>query len=247
MAEEVGLDKSEILPSNSFADLGIDLLLSLNIASRLREDLGLDVEGSLFSDCPTPVELVKSLSNSERPSTLTCDSTGPSTPELDTGSGASDDDDTDQKSLDSDKTSTIGIIRQTIAEEIGILEEELIDTLDLNELDMDTLLSLTILEKLRDELEIDLPADLSANNTSLSGIEAALGLKPKAATQIDHKPAAQIAGPTSDGTSQASSVLLQGNPRSASKILFLFPDGSGSATSYAPLPRISPDIAVIRA
>ena len=247
MAEEVGLDESEISPSNSFADLGIDSLLSLNIASRLRAELGLDVEGSLFSDCPTPVELVKSLSGNEVPTPLTSDSTGPSTPELDSASGASDDDDTDQTSLDGDKTSTMSIIRHTIAEEVGILDEELTDSLDLNELGMDSLLSLTILGKLRDELEIDLPADLFANNSSLDGIEAALGLKPKAVTaafENQHTPAAQTAGPTSDGIPQASSVLLQGSPRSANKTLFLFPDGSGSATSYAPLPRISPDIAV---
>ena len=122
IAEEVGLDKSEILLSNNFVDLGIGSLLSSNIASRLREELGLDVEGSLFSACPTPVELVKSLSNSEAPTPLICDSTGPSTPELDSASGASDNGDTDQTSLDGDKTSTISIIRHTIAEEVGILE-----------------------------------------------------------------------------------------------------------------------------
>ena len=247
MAEEVGLDKSEISPSNTFADLGIDSLLSLNIASRLREELGLDVEGSLFSDCPTPVELVKSISNSEAPTPPTSDSTPPSTPELDPASEASDDDDTDQTSLDGDKTSTMSIIRHTIAEEVGILETELTDSLDLNELGMDSLLSLTILGKLRDELEIDLPADLFAKNSSLNGIEVALGLKPKAvcaASEVDPTPAAQSADPISNGIPHASSVLLQGNPRSASKTLFLFPDGSGSATSYAPLPRISPNIAV---
>ena len=247
MAEEVGLDKSEISPSNSFADLGIDSLLSLNIASRLREELGLDMEGSLFSDCPTPVELVRCLSNSEAPTPPISNSTPPSIPELDSASEASNDNDTDQTSLDGDKTSIISIIRHTIAEEVGILQTELADSQDLNELGMDSLLSLTILGKLRDELGIDLPADLFAKNSSLNCIEAALGLKPKAVTaasEDDPTPAAQSADPTSDGIPQASSVLLQGNPRSASKTLFLFPDGSGSATSYAPLPRISPNIAV---
>ena len=43
---------------------------------------------------------------------------------------------------------------------------------------------------------------------------------------------------------QAMSILLQGSPKTASKSLFLFPDGSGSATSYAPLPSISPTLAL---
>ncbi|KAK5176230.1 polyketide synthase, partial [Cryomyces antarcticus] len=42
----------------------------------------------------------------------------------------------------------------------------------------------------------------------------------------------------------ATSVLLQGNAKIATKKLFLFPDGSGSATSYISIPNISPDMAV---
>jgi naphtho-gamma-pyrone polyketide synthase len=39
----------------------------------------------------------------------------------------------------------------------------------------------------------------------------------------------------------ATSVLLQGNPRTATRKLFLFPDGSGSATSYVSIPPIAAD------
>jgi hypothetical protein len=42
----------------------------------------------------------------------------------------------------------------------------------------------------------------------------------------------------------ATSVLLQGNPKVATKKFFLVPDGSGSATSYISIPNISPDMAV---
>lgn len=43
----------------------------------------------------------------------------------------------------------------------------------------------------------------------------------------------------------ATSVVLQGLPRNARIILFPLPDGSGSATSYARLPCIDGDVAVI--
>lgn len=43
---------------------------------------------------------------------------------------------------------------------------------------------------------------------------------------------------------KASSVLLQGSSRTATKNLFMVPDGSGSATSYTEIPDISPDWAV---
>lgn len=46
---------------------------------------------------------------------------------------------------------------------------------------------------------------------------------------------------------QATSVILQGSPKRARATIFLFPDGSGSATSYASIPPICPtgDICVI--
>ena len=42
----------------------------------------------------------------------------------------------------------------------------------------------------------------------------------------------------------ASSILLQGSAATSTSNLFLFPDGSGSATSYSTLPAISPGVAV---
>lgn len=42
----------------------------------------------------------------------------------------------------------------------------------------------------------------------------------------------------------ATSVVLQGRPETASRAVFLFPDGSGSERSYVNLPRIALDLAV---
>lgn len=43
----------------------------------------------------------------------------------------------------------------------------------------------------------------------------------------------------------AWSLILQGNVKQATKVLFLFPDGCGAATSYMRIPRLSPSIAVV--
>lgn len=43
---------------------------------------------------------------------------------------------------------------------------------------------------------------------------------------------------------RATSFLLQGNTKIASKRFFLFPDGGGSATSYAQFPNLSDDVVV---
>jgi len=42
----------------------------------------------------------------------------------------------------------------------------------------------------------------------------------------------------------ATSVVLQGSPKTATKTFFLIPDGGGSATSYVGIPNLSPDICV---
>lgn len=42
----------------------------------------------------------------------------------------------------------------------------------------------------------------------------------------------------------ATSVVLQGSPRTATSTLFIFPDGGGLASSYASLPRIRDDLVV---
>ncbi|KAL9105864.1 MAG: hypothetical protein Q9227_009027 [Pyrenula ochraceoflavens] len=47
------------------------------------------------------------------------------------------------------------------------------------------------------------------------------------------------------GIRPAWSLVLQGSPRKAEKILFLFPDGCGAASSYLGLSRVSPLVAVV--
>ncbi|KFY21351.1 hypothetical protein V493_07486 [Pseudogymnoascus sp. VKM F-4281 (FW-2241)] len=78
-------------------------------------------------------------------------------------------------------------------------------------------------------------------STSVSSVDdsnpsSALSTKPSTPPQSVIRP-----------TAAATSLLLQGNPSTptTTKTLFLLPDGSGSASSYASLPRIHPSVAVI--
>jgi len=53
VANEAGLDPQDLDDDANFADLGVDSLMSLVIAEKLRTDLGVKVGGSLFLDYPT--------------------------------------------------------------------------------------------------------------------------------------------------------------------------------------------------
>ncbi|TVY39235.1 Atrochrysone carboxylic acid synthase [Lachnellula occidentalis] len=57
VAEEAGLDLVDLQDEVSFADLGVDSLMSLVIAEKFREQLGVVVNGSLFLEYPTILDL----------------------------------------------------------------------------------------------------------------------------------------------------------------------------------------------
>ncbi|RMZ77257.1 hypothetical protein DV738_g4532, partial [Chaetothyriales sp. CBS 135597] len=144
----------------------------------------------------------------------------------------------------------IETIRQVIAQEMEMDLDEITETTDLSNLGMDSLMALTVLGKLREDYAIDLDPSILADNPSLGHLRKALGLdvpKPAAAKAPKHEvrpsqiavapppaPPIEVVVPMPPATS----VLLQGNPKTATKNLFLFPDGSGSATSYVSIPAI---------
>ncbi|KIW53821.1 hypothetical protein PV05_06233 [Exophiala xenobiotica] len=142
----------------------------------------------------------------------------------------------------------IETIRVVIAQEMEMDLAEITETTDLSNLGMDSLMALTVLGKLREEHEIDLDPTILADNPSLGHLRKALGLeKQKAAPPPAPKPEVKqniIVAPAAPPVEvvvqmpPATSVLLQGNPKTATKNLFLFPDGSGSATSYVSIPAI---------
>ncbi|KAI0387178.1 polyketide synthase [Hypomontagnella monticulosa] len=160
------------------------------------------------------------------------------------------------------------IIRDTICAEMGVEVEEVIAAPDLAALGMDSLMSLSILGILREKTGLNIPSDLLGHNPSLKDIERTLGIedKPKRAAPAP-KPAAPKASKTKTSSKamtkadaagatkissvadayphrKATSVLLQGNHRTASKQLFMIPDGSGSATSYTEISELGSDVAV---
>ncbi len=249
VAEETGLDASELTPGVVFEDIGLDSLLSLNLTGRFREELDLDVEQSLFVDCPTVKDLIKFLdANGDGDiSEDTPDTTASATPDLDLSEDSQSETSSEATDIENEDSDVMTIIRRTLAEEIGLEEAEVTDSLSFAEMGVDSLLSLTILGKLREEIGSDLPMTFFADNSCLLEVSAALGLKPKAAAAARDSAlelAAKMEKIVASSVPPASSILLQGNPKTASRKLFLFPDGSGSATSYAPLPRIDPDVAV---
>lgn len=53
LARETGLDISDLTPVATFVQLGVDSLMSLVLAEKFRNELGVEVKSSLFLECPT--------------------------------------------------------------------------------------------------------------------------------------------------------------------------------------------------
>jgi naphtho-gamma-pyrone polyketide synthase len=241
ISKEAGIDLADLEPSSDFGDFGIDSLLSLTISIRVLEELGLNLPSTLFADFPTVQNLTDFLSRSD--DTVASPFQEPSTSDS-SSEACSDGEDTDSTSV-TYGDNVIDIIRAAIAEETGIDVADLNSSTNFVDLGIDSLLALTVMGKLNEEMDMNLPSSLFADNDTLGEIENALGRKPKN-SNVSMSPATPDTSLFRGDESQprATSVMLQGNPKAASKKLFLFPDGSGSATSYAQIPSISPDIVV---
>ena len=160
IAEETGVPLEEINGSTNLASIGLDSLMSLTVAGKVRESTGHELPSEFFAENTTMDAIEESLGLKKKPASSS------------EGSGKGD-------------------ARQVIA-----------------------------------------PPDSSEDETY-----------PK--PDVSHRdviPASQSQGDiqkTLASLPSATSILLQGSPTS-SQSLFLFPDGSGSATSYSLLPPLSP-------
>ncbi|KAJ6443403.1 Non-reducing polyketide synthase vrtA [Purpureocillium lavendulum] len=57
IARETNLDMSELTAEATFAQLGVDSLMSLVLSEKFRNELGVDIKNSLFLECPTVGEV----------------------------------------------------------------------------------------------------------------------------------------------------------------------------------------------
>jgi iterative type I PKS product template protein len=237
IAHEIGIPTNELSEDTSFSAAGIDSLLSLTILLRIRELYQMALPPTLFEDYPTVGDLERYLRqlpvNVEQHMEL-------STTDSNLLSSAGDEPKFPSNPQAQISDLTLSILRSAVADQIGIEVNELLAAKDLSTLGMDSLMSLSIISTLREKLGISLSHDIINGESSMQSIERSLGLLPLnqvLRTEQQTHPVSKTGG--------TLSVLLQGNPKLASETLFLFPDGSGSAMSYARLPEVSPDLCIL--
>ncbi|KAI9744716.1 MAG: hypothetical protein M1818_001641 [Claussenomyces sp. TS43310] len=278
ISEESGIAVQELTDDSNFADIGVDSLLSMVIASRFREELGMDLDSdfSIFTDLPTVKDLKIFLGGSSDESAIPPEADNivreaividksheilaPIQPVSPLAAFSAD------KAIVKatvPKVPTTSIMSQTVvaalqivSEESGIAVQELTDDSNFADIGVDSLLSMVIASRFREELGLDLEADFSI----FTDLPTVKGLKQflsgDSESDSDMSSFTHISTPDecdSENTSlklypycnPASSVILQGIPKAAKKTLFLLPDGSGSSSAYISIPRLTADVAVV--
>jgi naphtho-gamma-pyrone polyketide synthase len=182
LADEIGCDISELTDSTLFTDLGVDSLLSLAILGKLREEVDLEVDSTLFLE-HTSVGSLKRYLNDLFPAPKSLP------PEASISTPFS-------SHRSSTSTSTINSTSNS-----------------------------------------------DGTGSAMSSVDSS---RPGSATVTRVNSHSELKSSTSDSHLEvrSQSVLLQGSPKAATRNVFLLPDGSGSATSYALLPPLSRDICV---
>ncbi|KAJ6078394.1 type I iterative polyketide synthase [Penicillium canescens] len=162
-------------------------------------------------------------------------------------------------------------VLQVIREESGVEVSDLSDETVFADIGVDSLLALVIGSRIREELLWDLDVesilishptvkdlkvhmrgrgsvfqpDQNLSSSSISSFSSAFASSDSVSSAAETPGSESSAYELGSSIPNASSAVLQGSPRNAEKILFLFPYGPGSATSYTSLPRIAANVAVI--
>jgi thioesterase domain-containing protein/acyl carrier protein len=266
ISDESGVALSELEDSCVFADMGLDSLLSLVITSRFREEMSLDVpvEG-FFLTYPTVADLKAYLGQHQTNELAQTSVPAASAPVEEIPIQVPQ---VKVVSTPSNWTTALSII----SEESGISIAELTDDCVFSDMGIDSLLSLVIVSRFAEELELDIPlesiftdyptvgeikvlfaGDRSSSDSSSLGDDnhnftpAPEPITPASETS-DYFPSPgedKDVKPAATPVPRTTSVLLQGSPSKTDKTLFLFPDGAGSATSYKGIPRVDSSVSVV--
>ncbi|MCJ1283716.1 hypothetical protein MMC26_003047 [Xylographa opegraphella] len=262
IAKECEVEISELVDSCAFENIGIDSLLSLTILAKLREDIDPHISSSLFLEHSTVGDLKNYLTKTYPGPTSGSDQL-PANETYSTHAASLSTTDLSLPTSTPSRTNTLpnsgttspsdnrelsDTIRTTIADEMGVDLDEVSTIVDLASMGMDSLMSLSILAGLREKTGLSLPSNLLYDCLTIHDIERKIcGPISKsspvlAPAQVPPTPVTMPAQPLS--SPKSVSFLMQGDPKTAVTKLFLFPDGSGSASSYAPIPVFGPSICV---
>ncbi|KAM3419059.1 hypothetical protein BST61_g5014 [Cercospora zeina] len=152
VSEEIGMPIDELKDDIDFTDAGLDSLLSLVISSRMRDQLGIEFESAQFMEIGSIGGLKQFLTKLSPPVAVAVATAVEVVKEEALAA---------LEELASPTSDEIGAVwrdaLKILTEESGLTNDELTDDVSFTDVGVDSLMSLVITSRLRDELDIDFP------------------------------------------------------------------------------------------
>ncbi|ORY66531.1 polyketide synthase [Pseudomassariella vexata] len=259
IAEESGLAVEDLTDGTVFGDVGVDSLLGLTISARFKEEIDVDLDfNSLFYEYPTVGDL-KTLLGESGPSTGTTTpgtsatasaaATGATTPVTDEDSLA-------PKGFDFQRALEI------VSEESGVAMEDLTDDTNFADSGVDSLLSLVVVSRFRDELNLDIQheslflecptvADLKQLLLGDTATKSGAGYARSLADETESLPPMTALAPVSEvlkSTSQLSDTekaALESRKKAVEELVAKYTSGFSVPSPTGALPAANPNEKVV--
>ncbi|MCJ1313534.1 hypothetical protein MMC25_007213 [Agyrium rufum] len=156
IAGEAGIGMADLTDEANFSDLGVDSLLTISITGKLREQTGLDLPTAMITMYPTVKELRDYFSDLFAVQGIWVPSKTPVVAKAPKAKKAAP---APKKAAPSTSGSFASVL-DTIAGEAGIGMSDLTDDANFSDLGVDSLLTISITGKLREQTGLDLPTSM---------------------------------------------------------------------------------------
>ncbi|KAJ5768708.1 ketoacyl-synt-domain-containing protein [Penicillium odoratum] len=152
------------------------------------------------------------------------------------------------------------IVLRVLCEEMDVHIEDLDDNITFSEMGVDSLMSLAVIGHLRESFSLDIPSTFFQHNHTIKhlvksldelnkeiifeGNQKSLATPEKVLDRPSHNGTIHPPSATSTAQHHATSIILQGNLKTATNKLFLFPGGFGTSATFTNMPSIHPELAI---
>lgn len=151
ISQESGIEIIELTDDAHFDDIGVDSLLSIMVSSRIRDELDIDFDSAVFLELKTVGQFKTFLTGfaDTKKSTNTLEAVQKEMPPIESN--------THTVNENYESVDTWQNVLSIVAEESGIAISELTGDTQFADIGVDSLLSLVVCSRMRDELELDVP------------------------------------------------------------------------------------------
>lgn len=236
VAKRTGVSLDELEPSTCFTDIGVDSQMSIAITSDLQKQTGLQLPAAFFLTYTTVGEAREQLGAVEPAKTnIAAPKASTKPPATNPSSGLN----LNTQGSPSSTERRSEILLKIVANELGMAPTDFADVDDFEAAGVDSMMSIKVMSQYKQKTGQELPASFLMSHPTVADVEAELDGDVRGTNASDSSSSSSssssriVLTPPAEITSNA--VLIQGNPASEQRPVFMIADGHGSADAFVHL------------